>query len=276
MKKVLILGETGNLSNALNEGHQNVELIPRHQYLDWIHNPENFSIFFKAGNNSYDAVDIVNCAGIIDPRQSQLEIDRINYTLPLFLSEQSQLLDFRLITFGTIMENFESYCHSNPYLMSKHRFFRAFSDNQDWVKKNIHIQMHTHYGGRNIQPRMFLGQIFYSIKNRREFEMSPGNQIREYHHLEDDVRVIYGIMEREYSGVKSISHGEPIKLMELAYEIFTYFNAENLLHIAKLPSVESDNDSVIFHREEHVLGYKFRPILPNVFNWFENLGLSRW
>jgi hypothetical protein len=63
---------------------------------------------------------------------------------------------------------------------------------------------------------------------------------------------------------------------KLAYEIFTYFNAEHLLHIAKLPSVESDNSSVIFHREEHVLGYQFRPTLPNVFDWFENLGLRRW
>lgn len=276
MNKVFILGENGNLAKAMNDVYQNIELIPRHKYLDWIDNPENFRILFKAWNNPNDVINIVNCAGIIDPHQNQLEIDRINYSLPLFLSEQSQLLDFRLTTFGTIMENFESYCQSNPYLMSKHRFFQAFSGNQDWVKKNVHIQLHTHYGGRKIQPKMFLGQIFDSIKNQRGFEMSQGNQLREYHHLEDDVRVIYGMMEREYSGVKSISHGEPIKLMELAYEIFTYFNAEHLLHIAKLPSVESDNSSVIFHREEHVLGYQFRPTLPNVFDWFENLGLRRW
>lgn len=276
MKKVFILGKNGNLAKAMSEMYKDIELIPRHKYLDWIDNPDNFRIFFQRWNNPNDFVNIVNCAGIIDPHQNQLEIDRINYSLPLFLSEQSQLFDFRLITFGTIMENFEFYCQSNPYLMSKHKFFQVFSGNQDWVKKNVHIQLHTHYGGRKIQPKMFLGQIFDSIKNRRGFEMSQGNQLREYHHLEDDIKVIYGMIEREVSGVKSISHGQPIKLMDLASEIFTYFNAKNLLHIAKLPSVESDNSSVIFPREEHVVGYRFRPTLPNVFVWFENLGLKRW
>jgi hypothetical protein len=274
MKQVVILGENGNLSRSLVRLFPNATVLPRQQYMNWLESPEKIVHFFSNLTSSDVKPDVYNCAGITDPSADPFQINLLNYTLPVFLSEQSKILNFRLISFGTVMELLPKYSASNPYLESKLRFFNSYTAEGNWEKNNIHIQMHTLYGGSHIHRHMFLGQIFHAITTKEKFHMSGGEQIREYHHIDDDAEAIMQITKSTGGGSIDISHGKPEKLKDIAISLFDHFNSPELLNIAARTADENDNTKIVFKRTENLPDSLFRPTLSNLIIWIERLGVS--
>jgi nucleoside-diphosphate-sugar epimerase len=172
------------------------------------------------------------------------------------------------------MEQLPKYAMSNNYLESKLRFYNQFQLNEYWAGSNLHIQMHTLYGGRHIHSHMFLGQIYSSLMNQEPFKMSGGEQIREYHHLDDVANAIRIIGETQESGVRNISSGAPEKLKNIAKAIFSHFDVTPLLNLSSERMNENDNRDLIFKKPTELKDIAFRPTIQNIIGWLEELGVK--
>jgi hypothetical protein len=272
MKQVVILGEKGNLSKSLTKKFPDAIVLPRNEYLSWMGSPSRVKNFFLSLKNSDERPDVYNCAGITDPSTERSVITHVNYTLPVFLSELSGEMNFRLITFGTVMELLPKYSISNPYLESKLKFHTKYVSNDNWQSRNLHFQMHTLYGGSQIHRHMFIGQIYDSIKSKSVFRMSGGDQIREYHHIDDVTGAIIQLTNTISSGLIDISHGKPEKLKDIATTIYEHFDCRDLLKIATKSADDNDNKDLVFKRTANLPDSLFRPTIDNLIIWLERLG----
>ena len=104
--------------------------------------------------------------------------------------------------------------------------------------------------------------------------MSGGEQIREYHHIDDDAEAIMQITKSTGGGSIDISHGKPEKLKDIAISLFDHFNSRELLNIAARTADENDNTKIVFKRTENLPDSLFRPTLSNLIIWIERLGVS--
>lgn len=274
MKRVLILGQNGNLAQALLRQYPRATTVGKDEFLAWMRNPSRMKEFFSEIGVLTDEVDLFNCAGITNANADVDEITLANFRIPVFLSEQSAILNYRLITFGTVMEQIPKYAMSNPYLESKLRFYNEYLSNIHWANSNLHIQMHTLYGGKRIHPHMFLGQIYSALIDKKSFKMSGGLQIREYHHIDDVAKAIRLLEETQQYGVNNISHGFPEKLKDIAESIFNHFNAVNLLNLSSNSMDENDNRELIFKKPKEIPEMYFRPTIVNIIQWLEELGVK--
>lgn len=262
---VLILGSNGNIALTLASIFPSSTIIPRQEYLTWLQDGEsNINSFIL--NQKVAPKYIFNCVGITNPAFDESLLLKLNYELPKLLL--SSTLDGmpKIVTFGTVMENNQKYALTNKYLKSKFLFHEwLLHSNQN--SNFLHLQLHTLYGGIRIHEHMFLGQIHSAIKNRKPFPMSPGIQIREYHHIDDDANAALDFLKRGMTGILPINHGDPIKLCDLAEYIFDYFDCYSLLEVGKFEANEFDALSPISLSNQDFNMTQFRDTKEGIIEW---------
>lgn len=223
--------------------------------------------------------DLVFAGGVTDPKLPQ---DRIAYSNTLFpekiIEATGDRPGIRYLTLGTVMENFPKACESNPYLRSKlelGRWLIEKSKQPQLAGRIRHVRLHTIYGGnerRFIKPHMFLGQIAASLEAKKEFQMSSGDQLREYHHADDIAGSLAALLHREWPSqempILEISSGTPVRLGHLAREIFRAFGKESLLKIGAIPRAQGENLDQVFKRSEPWLLPSSREPIAGVIEWF--------
>lgn len=267
----IILGSKGNLAIGLKNKYPDALIIPRMVFTNWIKKPEMFAIDLKLNESDNSNTIIFNASGIIDSRANQDEIMLTNESLPKFLRESSKKFQIKLVTFGTVMENYPKYAKNNNYLNSKLNFYKEIRN--EIAETHLHVQMHTLYGGRNLHRFMFIGQIFDAINKNEMFQMSSGEQLREYHHINDDLSALGRLLDNKEFGIHHISHSKPIKLYELANRLFSYYGKEALLVKNSLTQQEFENTSYVFQMEEAYKDVVFRDAVNGIINWYQDLGL---
>ena len=270
----IILGVKGNLATTLNNYYPNSIQVTRSEFIQWPKNPNQLEDFLSKLAIQPRNCIIFNCAGITDTGADLEEMKFVNSSIPIFLAEKSVEIGFKLATFGTVMEHFPKYSKGNRYLNSKLAYFEEYTSREDWMRQNIHFQMHTLYGGSHVKPEMFLGQIFKAINSQKSFNMSGGDQIREYHHVYDVVQAIGHLIDRGKTATHHISQGNPVRLVDLAIAIFKEFNSTELLHIAAQSADINDNRNFVFRKTEELDGIDFRDSIEGVTSWFRALGVQ--
>jgi nucleoside-diphosphate-sugar epimerase len=233
-----ILGASGTIGTAIGQllADENVITVPRKQYLDWVHPPTFLEFLAKGEVSNEDTIFV--CLGATNPQTGTDLLDLLNFQLPKTIAEVSSVTQCRVITFGSVFENFET---NNNYLESKRKFFKSFNQQQA-NQHHKHFQLHTIYGVNKPKPHMFLGQIATSIVKNSTFHMSSGLQLREYWHALDVARVILelGQMNDDRKVIK-ISSGSPVQLKTLVLEVFRHFNSEQLLSLGSIPDPINEN-----------------------------------
>lgn len=176
---------------------------------------------------------IFNASGKTNPLESAETLKEINFNLPVNLLNYAYRNDIKLITLGSVMEADEETCSGNLYLQSKTMFLDYVLQKEFLLSNLFHAQLHTLYGGWMLHPHMFLGQIFNALRAKSVFIMQDGNQLREYHHVDDDIAAILSLIEMDLIGIHKISHGEILKLKSIAETIFSAFNLDsNLVNLS--------------------------------------------
>ena len=270
----LILGEKGNLSRAIQKKLHNSEVLVlnRKQISTWIAPDGVHEIKTFIASLHDEPQGIFNAAGIIDPTKSPLDLEMVNFQLPRNLLEATNDLSIPLYTFGSIMERDQNCRVSNRYLSSK-RKFKSYLDELDKLKKSFHLHflVHTWYGVEKLPEHMFLGQIAKSLKEKKHFAMSSGTQMREYHHVEDDIEVVFDLIQHQQCGEIEINHGIPIELKNLAIAIYSHFNYMQYLSIDA--SVNQDDESRTSFYQGAVVNsrYRFREQKAGVIEYLEKL-----
>lgn len=264
----IIVGANGNFSLQLQEflRTDNPIVFDRNLYSDWENHNSKFISKVASISEEFGLKYLINTVGIISKNYSADFIKYWNFLFPQHLYQICRELNLTLVTLGSFHETIKEMCTDNPYLESKKELEQFLVKNN--FENSAHFQFHTWYGGRNIQPEMFLGQIINSLKNKTIFNMSDGKQVREYHHVFDDATCMLKILRNAVDGKYAISHGERLSLKEIAYGIFQYFNCEDLLNLNKIEPLRFEV------RNENFLDLKisqceFRPTMRGLIDYVE-------
>lgn len=261
-----VIGARGRLGRAIVASSLpgQVTAPERQVYANWWRDgaADDISRFFEKSALG-DAIVFV-AAGILDPGLPTDEHQAINFLLAKHVVEGAGALGLRVVTFGTVTEKLLDGNTSNPYISSKIRlanFVEAYSANQPLP---LHIRIHTLYGGGLPPSFMFLGQILQAMGSRSEFRMSPGSQLREYHHIDDEISAIVRLATSPLSGVVDLSHGAPVTLKELATYVFSGLGCTDQLKIGALAEPLRENYGTVFERNPLLVDLQFRPTLAGV------------
>jgi nucleoside-diphosphate-sugar epimerase len=256
----LVLGAKGRLGSALCAAMATtgVAAPPREVYADWWRADAAATIRAYLQNQSQRIEVIHIAAGIIDPGASDEAHRRINLELPLRVLDAANDLGMRVITFGTVLETLGDTEVGVGYVASKSTLGREVAARARDGVDALHVRLHTLYGGGAPTSFMFLGQMLSALRAARPFEMSSGTQLREYHHVDDEVLAIRTLASASVKGCLLLSHGDPLTLAELAQHCFERLGSSSLLRIGSVPTPLRDNFGTRFARTPEVGRHMFR------------------
>lgn len=220
-----IIGATGLIGSEIVKQFAIPEnnIIPRYVYQDWWNPSLRKSIFDFIVKSIPPEGNLFIAAGLVDPSLKSLDLLRANFEMPKNVISVASELKIKTHTFGTIQEHFKT---DNPYLFSK----RALSDYlQENSYRNFHYRLHTLYGGGHQKDFMFLTKLSQSIISKEAFPISSGRQLREFHHVEDDISILQRISEKDRGGFFDINHGFGMTIGSFAYEVLLNYGLEGLL-----------------------------------------------
>lgn len=264
-----VLGGRGRLGRSLAASHpaHDVAVLDRTIYENWWKagaGSEVSRYFEKAPAGSIAVV----AAGVLDPMASASLHHKVNVELPRNVMDGANNLGLRVVTFGTVMEQFVA--HQNPYVQSKAELGRLVAERAAIGADVVHVQVHTLFGVGQPSPHMFLGQMLAALQDGRAFDMTLGRQLREYHHVVDDVSALEVLLAKPIRGVVALSHGEPCTLRDIAIHIFERLKRIDLLRLGARPEPPDDNFSTTLARPEWLEAVTFRPTLPAVADYMQS------
>jgi len=237
---ILIVGANSNLAKAIaSVSSEETLAISRNEYEDWHikHSSGGLKEFFLKREKTISRVFIT--AGITDPTFDTTKLKEVNFDLPLQIAKVASQLGIPVMTFGTVAETFNG--PPNHYVASKIALSNEIARNGYFDNLVHHFRLHTLFGGQGLKKHMFLGQIIESILHNEEFHMSAGNQIREYHHVEDIAKIICERKLHDNRGSSHISHGKPHRLIDVASSIFGKYGDLKNLKVGKLDFAQAEN-----------------------------------
>lgn len=262
----VVLGARGRLGRAIASSFENgqVQTPDRSVYADWWRDGSEDTISRYLEKDAETQGVVYLAAGIIDPKRPADEHQQVNFALARNLIVGATRLGLKVVTFGTVMEKVVGDTSDNPYFSSKTRLSRFVDEFCADSALALHVRIHTLYGGGPPEKFMFLGQILDAIRNSTDFRMTLGTQLREYHHLDDEVTALTALMAARTSGVIELSHGNPVRLCDLASYIFAAADSTPLLKIGAIPEPAKDNFGMTFERPAVLDSVAFRDALPSV------------
>ena len=270
---ILLIGKHGMLSRAIQDQLQDENLIIVDSDLarKWSKQNSTFEIleFMKSLQNLPKL--IINSAGQTNPNSHPDLLLGANFYLPKNLFQFAETVGIKLITFGTIFESIEELGTSNEYLKSKYKFYEYIQDKANIQSQMLHIQAHTWYGGHSLHDHMFLGQAFNAIRRGITFEMTSGKQLREFHHIEDDMNAFELLLNQNISGIFQLNHGFPVTLQTLAEGLFDHFGLSEKLKLGYLPTPNVENSKITFEASRLLSDVRFRDAIPGVSSYFRLL-----
>ena len=183
----LVIGASGRIGTEIvKQFNEHNAICPKREVYKFWHKTNKASdIRNYLDQNRVKAIFI--CSGVMDPEKNREEIFNVNYNLPKNIIESTAGSKIRIITFGTIMELVAPGL--NQYVESKEKL-QKYINSSESKDRVLSLKIHTIYGGKEPNRFMFLGQVLEALKTNQEFKMTSGNQLREYHHVEDLVKAI--------------------------------------------------------------------------------------
>lgn len=265
LKNAFIIGGSGRIGNALCDhvvkNNVNIHKIQRSEYYTWKNTGDVLNFFEKIKAAENDV--LIYAAGIINPRENFDEMKKVNLTLPAMTCSAARSLGMKATTIGTVLEDTVPPEAQNPYVKSKYELQQIARE--QW----LHLQLHTIFGGTAPTDFMFIGQILNALNSNTRFSMTSGMQHREYHHVEDEAKAIFGLASKLDQGCFDISHGDSIRLKDLAHAIFAHFKKDDLLGIGDLKSPEIEIYEPHFGQHDYLKEYNFRETIPAITKWLE-------
>jgi nucleoside-diphosphate-sugar epimerase len=266
-EKFVIFGSSGILGMGFSDKlvAENVLKTPRDEVESWL-SESDFSSMRRYLTKLEPNTTVINAIGLTDPKTPIDQLNRVNFVFPQELLNVVNDLGLKLITFGTILEKHADLTRGNSYVKTKNDFLNHIQESSR-TKSHLHIQLHTIYGAKRSHNHMFVEQIFRALSQKNYFEMSSGLQVREYHHIDDEINAILKVMQCGVFGVVELNAGNAIQIKQLAKEIFTEFGQLPLLRFnPELDGVEVFN--YFYEKSPYLADVSFRDPITGVIDYF--------
>lgn len=274
-RQILLLGATGLIGSALRAQFDSQVRIhtPR-----WSADPEAPELLARNLSTAANC-DVILACGVTDPKTPEAELRYSNFLFPQRLIHAClPHPGVRFITLGTVMENFPEACAANPYLKSKYdlgSWMQSLASQTGNAGRLLHVRLHTVYGGARqlVKPHMFLGQMLHALEQNREFRMSAGDQLREYHHVDDIAASLRHLLDQPWQTLDAtcigMHSGNPVRLADLATAVFEAFQKRKLLHIGSIPRAPGENVGQSFQRSPTAILVASREPISGVVEWLK-------
>jgi len=264
---ILIVGETSRVAQrfmALNPD-QDFIVADRREISRWLagDGPSEFNRFVKDSEKTPAHVHIF--AAVTDPHAESELVESVNVRLPRLVLDGASEFGYGVTTYGSALEALG--LTTNRYLESKRRLASMVDEFVRNGTDAFHIRFHTVYGAGTPQPHMFLGQIFSALVTNSPFNMTSGEQLREYHHVDDVVSAISLLNAHRNGSSATISHGMAVTLRDLANAIFASVDRSDLLHIGTVQSEPTDVYESIGGETLELEGLHFREPIAGVVDY---------
>lgn len=264
-----VIGGHGRLGRNLVAHLPGIIALERSIYAGWTEPGSSSDVvrFFEPYAAQSGCIFVA--AGVIDPKRPADEHQRVNVNLPQNIMDGATRLGLKVITFGTIMEEMAGPASVNPYIDSKVKLGELIQDASRRGVEVLHLRIHTLYGGGAPDRFMFLGQLLEALQKREVFRMSGGTQLREYHHIEDEVAAISALAQSGITGVLNLNHGAPVRLVDIAEYIFGRFGCPDDLKVGVIASAATENYTQRFERPPVLKEARFRDTLESLFDYIK-------
>ena len=179
---------------------------------------------------------------------AQENIDFLNATLALAMKLQE--LDCQhFIGIGSCSEYDTSLGYLSEISPTKPQYLYSASKLatqivlEQWAKvvdiKFSWIRLFYHYGAFEDQRRL-VPAVITSLLQQKPVKLTPGEQIRDFLHIEDVAAAVYAVAEAELLGVVNIGSGQPVTVREFAETIGTILARTELLEFGAIPYSPAD------------------------------------
>lgn len=264
-----VLGSSGQIGQELLTFFgKDSKKVSREVYSNWITSksiPEINTYFKQSGVNG-DSLIFIAC-GLLNPNCSSKELMESNFHIPKNVISALDQINPKIVTFGSIQEKLQ--LHPNRYISSKNELADFVSSEIRKGKNLFHLRLHTIFGNHKPKEFMFLGQMLNSIINNHDFHMSSGRQLREYHHVVDEVIAVDSILKSKQSGIFDINSGQALTLKQIAEYIFENFKKSELLKVGVLEDPIGENYSEKLYPDQYISENHFRDTLPAIVSYLE-------
>jgi nucleoside-diphosphate-sugar epimerase len=253
-----ILGASGLIGTAIVRelDKQALKVVPRNEYENWVDPARFFSFLTENQVNSGDTFYI--CSGVTDPNSDQNLLQLHNCGIPLSVLKGSINNRFRVITFGSIQENFRVV---NNYVQSKRDFLRLSLEMGE-LTRHVHFQLHTIYGFHTPKSYMLLGKVLEAIRHNSKLKMTSGEQFREYWHATDIAKFVISQTRIDSTDkIIPISSGHPLRLKDLVTSIFAKYSLNGLLSLGSIPDDPNESYTLDMFKPSIAANYMRDPIL---------------
>ena len=251
-----VLGGSGLIGAEIAKqfGIPSKNFIGKEDYLNWWDSSLQNQIYKYLEKLMPNGGNLFIAIGLVDPSLAPSDLLKANFELPKNIIQAAHKLNIRTHTFGTIQEYFKT---DNSYLSSKRRLAHFLAEN-DFGLNHVHYRLHTLYGGKNPKEFMFLAKLSESIVRRKPFLISSGKQLREFHHVEDDVNVIKSLWAKDFSGVTDINHGNALPIGFFAGKVLSNFGLEHLVKSGFYIDPDGENYTRHFPKINTQESFEFR------------------
>jgi nucleoside-diphosphate-sugar epimerase len=250
--QVLVIGSRGNLGRAILKCLGDKSQGPLPATLD----TRDVAVAIQAIRDLMatltpsDQLNVIFAAGQTDPGADPDLLLTANLEFPKKIIENfmhAEAGPVRFVTLGSALEVMDRLAESNPYLNSKCRLSEWLSSHENFAGRVLHLRLHTLFGG-DAKDHMFLGHMARALRNRTVFQMSSGEQLREFHSMDSVSAALATLVRCEwpFGPIVYLSHGEPLHLRELAEKIFAHFSCPELLDIGSLARPDGENTDRTF------------------------------
>jgi nucleoside-diphosphate-sugar epimerase len=130
----------------------------------------------------------------------------------------------------------------SPYSLSKVFCEQAIRTYSDLYKKNFTVLRLFNFIGSNMPDGFFVPQLIRALQNNIPFNMTGGDQIRDYLNIDDVVSalILAATNTKAVREVFNVCSGAGITLKDLVGKIKERFNGDNLINYGALPYRENE------------------------------------
>jgi UDP-glucose 4-epimerase len=158
----------------------------------------------------------------------------------------------------------------SPYSLSKIMAEQLIQTFSKTYNKPYSIFRLFNFFGSGMPENFFINQLVASLKADKPFNMTYGEQVRDFTFIDDVLDAIIGISTSEKSPgeVINICSGKGIKLSDLAMEIGQHYNKTHLIKFGALPYRDNEIFNMTGSTNKLSSYYKVNPGI-RIDNWFE-------
>ena len=129
---------------------------------------------------------------------------------------------------------------ASPYLLTMVYAEQLVQTYSKTYNKNYTILRIFNFFGRDMSPQFFIPQMIETLKKNEPFEMTEGEQTRDFLYLEDIVQSMILSAEHATNSTYNVCSGKAISLRELVLETKAKLGSQSEIRFGALPYRENE------------------------------------